>query len=87
MLSIAHLIVATTQDDKTIKIKQTSSNEDKVIVRRKPIADRINPEMGGSINSLGFFLCLADDQNTAKVYVDCGVARCKNHGTWGTNVL
>ena len=56
MLSIAHLIVATTQDDKTIKIKQTSSNEDKVIVRRKPIADRINPEMGGSINSLGVFM-------------------------------
>ena len=30
-----------------IKIKQTSSNENKVIVRRKQIADRINPEMGG----------------------------------------
>ena len=58
----------------TIKIKQTFSNEDKVIVRRKPIAYRINPVMGGSVNALGFFLCLADDQNIAKVYVDCGVA-------------
>ena len=40
----------------TINIKQTSSNEDKVIVRRNQIGDRINPEMGGSINSFGFFM-------------------------------